>query len=120
MKAWMSSNLGKFATQLLPLIDVRIEFLLNILKTNRPIKAKFCIHIIIDTFYSGIVNPFFRKLATELRPLIDVRIWFLLNILRRNRQIEIKFGIHFISDKIYVGIVNLCFSQICNRVTALD
>ena len=26
MKAWMSSNFGKFATELLPLIDVRIEF----------------------------------------------------------------------------------------------
>ena len=25
MKAWMSSNFGKFATELLPLIDVRIE-----------------------------------------------------------------------------------------------
>ena len=34
MKAWMSSNFGKFATELRPLIDVRIEFLLNILKTN--------------------------------------------------------------------------------------
>ena len=42
MKAWMSSNFGKFATELLPLIDVRIEFLLNILKTIRPIKTKFC------------------------------------------------------------------------------
>ena len=42
MKAWMSSNFGKFATELLPLIDVRIEFLFNILKTNRPIKTKFC------------------------------------------------------------------------------
>ena len=42
MKAWMSSNFGKFETELLPLIDVRIEFLLNILKTNRPIKTKFC------------------------------------------------------------------------------
>ena len=41
MKAWMSSNFGKFATELLPLIDVRIEFLLNILITNRPIKTKF-------------------------------------------------------------------------------
>ena len=37
MKAWMSSNFGKFETELLPLINVRIEFLLNILKTNRPI-----------------------------------------------------------------------------------
>ena len=42
MKAWMISNFGKFATDLLPLIDVRIEFLFNILKTNRPIKTKFC------------------------------------------------------------------------------
>ena len=41
MKAWMSSNFGKFATELLPLIDVRIEFLFNILKTNRLIKTKF-------------------------------------------------------------------------------
>ena len=48
MKAWMSSNFGKFETESLPLINVRIEFLLNILKTNRPIKTKFCIHIIID------------------------------------------------------------------------
>ena len=84
MKAWTCSNFGKFATELLPLIDVRIEFLINILKRNRPIKTKFCIHIIIDKIYFGIVNLFFRKLATELRPLIDVEIWFLLNILRTN------------------------------------
>ena len=74
MKAWMSSNFGKFATELLPLIDVRIEFLFNILKANtRPIKTKFCKNItsIIDKIYFGIVNRcFFRKLATELRPLI--------------------------------------------------
>ena len=41
MKAWMSSNFGKFATELRPLIDVRIEFLRNILRKNRPIKTKF-------------------------------------------------------------------------------
>ena len=52
----MSSNFGKFATELLPLIDVRIEFLFNILKTNRLIKAKFCKHIIIDKIYFDIVN----------------------------------------------------------------
>ena len=40
MKAWMSSNFGTFATELLPLIDVRIEFLFNILKTKRPIKLQ--------------------------------------------------------------------------------
>ena len=56
MKAWMSSNFGKFAIELRPLINVRIEFRLNILKTNRPIKTKFCIHIIIDKIYVGNVN----------------------------------------------------------------
>ena len=45
MRAWMSLNFGKFAIELRPLINVRIEFLLNILKTNRPIKTKFCIQI---------------------------------------------------------------------------
>ena len=32
MKAWMSWNFGKFSTELLPFIDVRIEFLFNIFK----------------------------------------------------------------------------------------
>ena len=59
MKAWMSSNFSKFATELRPLIDVRIKFLLNILKTNRPMKTKFCIHVIIDKIYVGIVNRCF-------------------------------------------------------------
>ena len=59
MKAWMSSIFGKFATELRPLIDVRIKFLLNILKTNRPIKTKFCIHIIIDKIYVVICKSLF-------------------------------------------------------------
>ena len=63
MKAWMSSNFGKFATELLPLIDMRIEFLLYILKMNRPIKTKFCIHIIIDKIYVVIcISLFFPNL----------------------------------------------------------
>ena len=66
MKAWMSSNFGKFATELLPLIDVRIEFLLNILKTNRLIKTKFCVHIIIDKIYFGIVNPCFSQIGNRV------------------------------------------------------
>ena len=61
MKAWMSSNFVKFATELLHLIDVRIEFLFNIFKTNRPIKTKFCKHIIIDKIYFGIVNRCFSQ-----------------------------------------------------------
>ena len=120
MKAWMSSNSGKFATELRPLIDVRIWFLLNILKTNRPIKTKFCIHIIIDKIYVGIVNHCFLQICKELRPLIDVRNWFLLNILRTNLQNVTKFCIHIIIDKIKVGIVKHHFLQICNRVTTLD
>ena len=120
MKAWMSSKYGKFATELRPLINVRIEVLLNILKMNRPIKTKFCIHIIIDKIYVGNVNHCFCKFATELLSLIDVRFWFMLNILRTNRQIETKFCIHIIINKIIISIVNLCFSKICNRVTALD
>ena len=83
MKAWMRTNFGKFATELRPLIDVRIKFLLNILKTNGPIKTKF-IHI-IDKIYVVICKSlFFCKFATELQPLIDVRIWFLFNFLRTN------------------------------------
>ena len=56
MKDWMSSNFGKFAIDSRSLINVRIEFLLNILK--------FCIHIIIDKINVGNVNHCFRKFAT--------------------------------------------------------
>ena len=66
MKAWMSSNFGKFATELLPLIDVRIEFLFNILKTNRPIKTIFFKHII---FYYGIVNRCFSQIDNRVTAL---------------------------------------------------
>ena len=84
MNAWMSSNFGIFAIELRPLINVRIEFLLNILKTNRPIKTKFRIHIIIDKIHVGNVNHCFSQICKIVRPLIDVRIRFLLNILRTN------------------------------------
>ena len=69
MKAWMSSNFGKFATKLRPLIDVRIKFLLNILKTNRRIKTKFFIHIIIDKIYFGIVNRCFSQIGKRVTAL---------------------------------------------------
>ena len=68
MKAWMSSNFGKFATELLPLIDVRIEFLFNIFKTNRLIKTKFCKHI-IDKIYFGIVNRCFSQIGKRVTAL---------------------------------------------------
>ena len=69
IKAWMSSNFDKFATELPPLIDVRIEFLLNILKTNRPIKTKFCIHIIIDKIHVGNVNHCFSQICNRVKAL---------------------------------------------------
>ena len=69
MKAWMTSNFGKFATELPPLIDVRIKFLFNILKTYRPIKTKFCKHIIIDKIYVGIVNRCFSQIGNRVTAL---------------------------------------------------
>ena len=69
MKAWMSSNFGKFATEILPLIDARIKFLFNILKTNRPIKTKFCKHIIIDKIHFGIVNHCFSQIGNRVTAL---------------------------------------------------
>ena len=69
MKAWMSSNFGKFATELRPLIDVRTEFLLNILKKNRLIKTKFCIHIIINKIYVGNVNHCFSQICNRVTAL---------------------------------------------------
>ena len=69
MKAWMSSNFGKFATELLALINVRIVFLLNILKTNRLIKTKFCINIIIDKIYFGIVDHCFSQIRKRVTAL---------------------------------------------------
>ena len=69
MKAWMSSNFGKFATELLPLIDVRIEFLFNISKRNRLIKTKFCKHIIINKIYVGIVNHCFSQICNRVTAL---------------------------------------------------
>ena len=68
MKAWMSSNFGKFTIELRPL-NVRIEFLLNILKTNKPIKTKYCIHIIIDKLYVGNVNHCFSQICNRVTAL---------------------------------------------------
>ena len=69
MKAWMSSNFGKFATELRSLINVRIEYLLKILKTNRPIKTIFCMHIIIDKINISIVNLCFLHICNRVAAL---------------------------------------------------
>ena len=71
------------------------SFFFNILRMNGQNLTTFCVHIIIDKIYIGIVNRhFFCKFATELRPLIDVRIQFLFNILRMNGQNLTKYCIH--------------------------
>ena len=69
IKAWTGSNFAKFATDWRPLIDVRIRFLLNILKTNRPIKTKFYIHIIINKIYVCIVNHCFSLIGNRVTAL---------------------------------------------------
>ena len=69
MKSSMSSIFGKFSTELQPLIDVGIDLLLNILKTNRPIKTKFCIHIMIDKIYVGNVNHCFSQICNRVTTL---------------------------------------------------
>ena len=96
-----------------------IQFLLNILKTNRRIETKFCVHIIIDKIYVGIVNCRFSQICNRVRALESrqnlVFAQYLENELTESDQI-----MHIIIDKIYVGIVNRCFSHICNRVMVLD
>ena len=78
MKAWICSNFSKFATELRPLIDVRIKFLLNILKMNRPIKTKFYIHIIIDKIYIDKIckSLFFSNLQQSYGPLLTSEFGF--------------------------------------------
>ena len=59
----------QICNELRHLIDVRIKFLLNILKTNRLIKTKFCIHIIIDKIYVVICKSlFFANLQQSYGP----------------------------------------------------
>ena len=57
MKSWIKFQI---ICNRVTALDLRqIDFLHNILKTNRPIKTKFCIHIIIDKIYAGIVSHCF-------------------------------------------------------------
>ena len=87
----------KFATELRPLIDFRIWFLLHILRANRQIEIKFCIHIIIDKIYIGNVNLCFSQIIN--------RVTALDYILRMNGQDLTKFCLLIVNDKIFVRIV---------------
>ena len=51
----------KFITELWPLIDVRISFLLNVLRTNWWNLTKFWIYIDTDTIWIGIVSCQFSQ-----------------------------------------------------------
>ena len=51
------------------MMGVRIWFLLNILRINKHISTKFCIHIVIDKIYAGILKcPFFAILQQSYGP----------------------------------------------------
>ena len=59
----------KFVTELRPLIYFRIKFLFNILSMNGQNSTKFCIHIIIDNIYVGIVNRHFSQICNRVTAL---------------------------------------------------
>ena len=59
----------KFATELRPLIDVRIFFLLKILRMDRQNLTKFCIHVIIDKIYVGKVKRHFSQICNGVMTL---------------------------------------------------
>ena len=82
--------------------------------------AKFCIHMIIDKVYVGIVNCNFSQICNRVTAL-DWRKNSVFVQYLENEWIELtKFCVHIIIDKICIDIVNLQFSQICNRVTGLE
>ena len=59
----------KFATELWPLIDVRISFPLNILRTNGQNLTKFCIHININNILVGIVKRYISQICNRVMAL---------------------------------------------------
>ena len=57
----------KFSTEFQPLIHAKICYcLLNIFRTNVQILTKFCIHIIIDKIYVGIVNRCLAQICNRV------------------------------------------------------
>ena len=69
MKAWMSLNFGKFATELRPLIYLRNKFLLNISKTNKPIKTKFVYTLSLTRSALLFVNHCFLQTCNRVTAL---------------------------------------------------
>ena len=46
-----------------------IQFLFNILRMNRKNETKFCVHIIIDKIYVGVVNCCFSQICKRVTAL---------------------------------------------------
>ena len=64
-----SVKFHKIATEVRPLIDVRIPLPLNILRTNGQNSTKFCIHINIDKILVGIVKHHFSQICNRVMAL---------------------------------------------------
>ena len=62
----LSIDFRKFITELWPVIDVRISFLLNILTTNRWNLTKICICIDINKIKVGIVTRQFSQIYNSV------------------------------------------------------
>ena len=69
MKAWMSPNFGKFATELRPLIDVRIKFLLNILKRIDRLRPNFVYTLSLTRSTVLFVNHCFSQICNRVTAL---------------------------------------------------
>ena len=77
----LGGNPGSLLYGDVSVMDDRIWYLLNILRMNQQNSTKFCIQIIIDKSYVGIVKHHF------LQPLIEVRICFFSVYLERMNRI---------------------------------
>ena len=60
---------GQFLTELWPLIDVRILFMLNILWINLWISIKFCLWIDIDKLYIWMIEQYFSFIFNRIMAL---------------------------------------------------
>ena len=80
MKAWMSSNFGKFATELRPLIDVRINS-----RRDSPVRGQIYL-LKIASIYSN-----FTPIGAK-----NVHIWVFLE----NRACAKSYQIYFESEKV--------------------
>ena len=66
MLGLLSINFNLFITELWPLSDVRILYLLNILRTNRWNLTKFCMYIDTESILVGIVTHQFSQINNRI------------------------------------------------------